>query len=118
MIHHHSQGAPQSSVVSPFLFNVLMEGLMDANFGQGVKLLRYADALALVFQRWNCNEQTPLAFACLGEKNLSDYGLKFHINKTRVMVCGRQQPERAAALSRWQSARLYNHPPIPERMAG
>lgn len=51
--HSRTNGTPQGSVLSPLLFNVLMEGLLNINYGPGITLLCYADDLALVFSRRN-----------------------------------------------------------------
>ena len=41
-------GTPQGSILSPFLFNLLMEQLVVLPFQDGTVLLSYADVLALV----------------------------------------------------------------------
>ncbi|KAG0723006.1 hypothetical protein GWK47_005777 [Chionoecetes opilio] len=45
----HSLGTPQGSCLSPFLCNILMEGLFTANYRRCVQLLCYADDLPSFF---------------------------------------------------------------------
>lgn len=49
--HVHDHGTLQGSILSPFLFNILMESLLDVPYGCRVHLLCYADDLALVSPR-------------------------------------------------------------------
>ncbi|KAG0724244.1 RNA-directed DNA polymerase from mobile element jockey [Chionoecetes opilio] len=46
-LHQHENGTPQGSILSPFLFNILMEELISLPLPPGTKLLCYADDLAL-----------------------------------------------------------------------
>lgn len=47
-VYQHQHGTPQGSTLSPTLFNALMECLLETDLGPGVRLLCYADDLALV----------------------------------------------------------------------
>lgn len=53
-VHRHAKGDPQECILSSSLFSVLLEGLMDADYARGVRLLCYTDDLALVFRMGNC----------------------------------------------------------------
>jgi len=90
--HAHVHGTPQGSILSPFLFNILMERLLDVPYGHGVRLLCYADDLALVFPRRNCFRLAPIALARLQGKCI-ELGLKVNPAKSRVMTFGLQPPE-------------------------
>ena len=46
--HELENGTPQSGILSTFVFNLLMEQLVDLPFQEGTVLLSYADVLALV----------------------------------------------------------------------
>ena len=51
----------QAGFLLPFLYNILMEGLFDVPYGPGVRLLCYADNLALIFPRRDCFHQAMIA---------------------------------------------------------
>lgn len=46
--HHFENGTLQGGILSPFLFNVLMEDLVALDLGRGAHLFCYADDLQLV----------------------------------------------------------------------
>ena len=90
---HHHNGTPQGSILSPFLFNVLMEELLTADYGEGAQLLCYADDLALVLSHQTCLQQAPHALDQLNRK-CTELGLKIYYNKSKVMTIGMLLPER------------------------
>ena len=68
--HSHTLGTLQGSCLSPFLFNILMEGLFTTNYGPGVQLLCYADDLALFFPKRQYKDLVPRALHILQERTL------------------------------------------------
>ena len=52
-------GTPQGGILSPLLFNVVMEQLVLFNFERGVKFLCYADDLQLVVQGGRESAESP-----------------------------------------------------------
>ena len=91
-------GAPQGSVISPFLANVFLHDVCDLwiewwRKGRGhgdVVVVRYADDFVIGFE--NHNEAT----ACLEElrTRCAKFGLKLHEGKTRLIEFGRYANER------------------------
>lgn len=48
--HLFENGTPQRGLLSPLLFNIVMEQLVSLEFTRGVKLVCYADDLQLIVQ--------------------------------------------------------------------
>ncbi|KAK4322455.1 hypothetical protein Pmani_006795 [Petrolisthes manimaculis] len=79
-------GTPQGSILSPLLFNLLMEQLVALPFHTGTVLLSYADDLALmVTGRGNKLRKTQQELDLISEK-CQDLGLKISAEKTRAMM--------------------------------
>ncbi|KAK3895863.1 hypothetical protein Pcinc_000476 [Petrolisthes cinctipes] len=79
-------GTPQGSILSPLLFNLLMEQLVALPFHTSTVLLSYADDLALmVTRRGNKLRKTQQALDLISEK-CQDLGLKISAEKTRAMM--------------------------------
>ena len=78
-------GVPQGGILSPFLFNVLVNNIVSRVFPPGVEVYSYADDLVLI-----CNDETAeeklqktlkqIELAC------DELGLKINIGKTKYMV--------------------------------
>ncbi|KAK3889194.1 hypothetical protein Pcinc_006765 [Petrolisthes cinctipes] len=79
-------GTPQGSILSPLLFNLLMEQLVALPFHTSTVLLSYADDLTLmVTRRGNKLRKTQQALDLISEK-CQDLGLKISAEKTRAMM--------------------------------
>ena len=87
----HFLGTPQGSCLSPFLFNILMEGLFSVTYGEGVQLLCYADDLALVFPKCNSESLVHQALSTL-KRRCDILGLKVNATKSCYMNFGRVPP--------------------------
>ncbi|KAK3884439.1 hypothetical protein Pcinc_011276 [Petrolisthes cinctipes] len=85
-------GTPQGSILSPLLFNQLMEQLVALPFHTGTVLLSYADDLALmVTGRGNKLRKTQQVLDLISEK-CQDLGLKISAEKTRAMMLKAEDP--------------------------
>ncbi|KAG0728303.1 putative RNA-directed DNA polymerase from transposon X-element [Chionoecetes opilio] len=88
-LHQHENGTPQGSILSPFLFNILMEELISLPLPPGTKLLCYADDLALTgpahAQRAQ-NLLTDITTKC------RELGLKLNVAKSKAMAFGCDAP--------------------------
>ncbi|XP_050715642.1 uncharacterized protein LOC126998207 [Eriocheir sinensis] len=79
-------GTPQGGILSPFLFNILMEQLVALPFREGTVLLSYADDLALVVTgRGNRMDKAQQALDLITEK-CEALGLKISAQKSRAMA--------------------------------
>ena len=77
-------GTPQGGILSPFLFNILMEKLIETPLPQRARAYCYADDIVLIIKGKNA---TPIAQKALN--NLSNkaehLGLKINANKTKAL---------------------------------
>ena len=84
-------GTPQGSILSPTLFNALMENLLSLPFRTGIHLLAYADDLQLIAtgpHKW-ANVQHALT---LLEGKCADIALKINPAKSKVVPVGMNIP--------------------------
>ncbi|XP_063887725.1 uncharacterized protein LOC135115154 [Scylla paramamosain] len=85
-------GTPQGGILSPLLFNLLMEQLVALPFHAGTVLLSYADDLALVVTgRGNKLRRTQQALDLISGK-CQDLGLKISAEKSRAMMVKAADP--------------------------
>ena len=80
-------GTPQGSILSPFLFNILMENLVPLQFGASTKILCYADDIVIISTGPRMNQKTQEALTTMSNK-CEELGLKINHNKTKAMVFG------------------------------
>ncbi len=66
--HQFERGVPQGSVLSPFLFNLLMEDIVNQSYPKGTTVLSYADDLAIVSSGQNATWQAQKAIDILFKK--------------------------------------------------
>ncbi|KAG0730427.1 putative RNA-directed DNA polymerase from transposon BS [Chionoecetes opilio] len=85
--HAHTLGPPQGSCLSPFLFNMLMGKLLEDSYGPGVRLLCYADDLALYIPKHSHQVRAPLALGQL-QRRCTSLGLKINPDKSSYMTFG------------------------------
>ena len=86
-IHSHQLGTPQGGCLSPYLFNILVENLLHADYAPGSLLLVYADDLALYLPKRNVARTAPLALRTLHHQ-CESLGLKINPRKTKYMTFG------------------------------
>ena len=85
-------GTPQGGILSPLLFNLLMEQLVALPFHDGTVLLSYADDLALVVTgRGNKLRRTQQALDIISSK-CEELGLKISAEKSRAMMIKAADP--------------------------
>lgn len=80
-------GVPQGSIVEPTLWNLLYDGLLRMDMGEGCRLIAYADDLAFLAKSRDIKElmsRVNRAFAIDGwmEKN----GLQLPPEKTKAII--------------------------------
>lgn len=85
-------GTPQGSILSPYLFNILMEELVTLPLARGAKLLCYADDIALITSGSHHMETAQEAIARVARKCLS-LGLKINSEKTKAIYFNSNRPE-------------------------
>ncbi|MPC49105.1 hypothetical protein E2C01_042900 [Portunus trituberculatus] len=86
-LHSHEHGTPQGSSLSLYLFNTLVEALLELSLPQGCELITYADDITHVCtgRRHHANSQRDLDIIAIGCREL---GLKLNGNKTKAMTFG------------------------------
>ena len=85
-------GTPQGGILSPFLFNLLMEQLVALPFREGTILLSYADDLALVVSgRGNQLTRAQQELDLISDK-CEELGLKISAEKSRAMMVRAADP--------------------------
>ena len=83
------KGTPQGSILSPFLFNLLVENLATLPLGSGTKVLVYADDIAIITSGANYKAKAKNAVASVANK-CQELGLKINGNKTHSIHFGSQ----------------------------
>lgn len=88
---NHENGTPQGSILSPTLFNRLIEELLNLHLGQHTTLLAYADDLTLFIHGKPYFDKAQRALNKLYRK-CAELGLKINANKTKAMAIRTPQP--------------------------
>ncbi|KAG0727934.1 LINE-1 retrotransposable element ORF2 protein [Chionoecetes opilio] len=84
-------GTPQGSILSPFLFNILVENLVSLPLGACTKILGYADDLALITTGpWHA-QSVQTAITAVGNSYV-ELGLKINTTKTKAVHFDSQTP--------------------------
>ena len=83
---------PQGGILSPFLFNLLMEQLVALPFQKGTVLLSYADDLALVVTGRGCRLTRIQQALDLISDRCEELGLKISAEKFRAMAIRDTKP--------------------------
>ncbi|XP_064121780.1 uncharacterized protein LOC135226270 [Macrobrachium nipponense] len=79
-------GTPQGGILSPFLFNILMEKLANSNLPNGVEIFIYADEVCLVStDRHRAHQNMQIAITQIENKCIV-LGLKINTAKTKAMA--------------------------------
>ena len=73
-------GTPQGGILSPYLFNLLMENLLNLQFPKNVDILIFADDVCVVVRGAYKVRTMQRALNLIIEKS-AELGLKININK-------------------------------------
>jgi RNA-directed DNA polymerase len=95
-LSYTDEGTPQGGVISPLLANIYLHEVLDEWFvrvvrpilGGGAAMVRYADDIAVLFERKRDAER----FLDALPKRFGKYGLELHPDKTRLVPF--QRPDR------------------------
>jgi ribonuclease HI len=87
-IHELENGTPQGAVLSPFLFNVIVNKVLKYSYPKGITVVSYADDIAIIANPWMHQAQGVKMQEALRvfEGACEDLGLKINVNKTKAMV--------------------------------
>ena len=86
-------GTPQGGILSPFLFNILMEHIACLRLPNGVYIFIYADDVCAVARGVNKFHNMQTALNMIFETS-SEIGLKINIQKTKAMAIRHTNTER------------------------
>ena len=86
-------GTPQGRIISPFLYNILMENIARLELPQGVDLLLFGDDVCVAARGRNKINNLQRAVNMFMEKS-KELGLKINTNKTKTMIIKDKKPER------------------------
>ena len=108
--HSHKNGTPQGGILSPFLFNLLMDDLLHTELGRGVALLSYADDLALICPHPCAVNRAQTALSTLVIR-CEELGLKLNGAKSAAMFFRGRPPVATLNLGgrrlAWSTAHRY-----------
>ena len=86
-----TNGTPQGSILSPFLFNILAENFVTLPLGAGTKILCYADDIAVITTGSRHVSRAQTAINAVATK-CRELGLKINTDKTKTIHFGSCQP--------------------------
>ena len=92
---------PQGGIISPFLYNILMENIARLELPQGVDLLIFADDVCVAARGRNKINNLQRAVNMIMEKS-KELGLKINTNKTKTMIIKDKKPERNITINNQQ----------------
>ena len=94
-------GTPQGGIISPFLYNILMENIARLELPQGVDLLIFADDVCIAARGRNKINNLQRAVNMIMEKS-KELGLKIKTNKAKTMIIKDKKPERNITINNQQ----------------
>ena len=78
-------GTPQGGILSPFLFNILMENIATIPLPNGVEIFIFADDVCIVAKGANKHHKLQRGLDLISNKT-KELGLKMNTNKTKLMA--------------------------------
>ena len=84
-------GTPQGGIISPFLFNVLMENIATLTLPHNVEIFIFADDVCLVARGPHRINNLQKGLNTISDKT-KELGLKMNINKTKLMAIKSDPP--------------------------
>ena len=103
----HENGTPQGGILSPLLFNILMEDLAKLQLPNLVEIFIFADDIAIVARGPHKLTNTQKALNTISNK-CTELGLKINSNKTKAMAIKTPKPNTPLMLSN-QPIEWVNH---------
>ena len=85
-------GTPQGGILSPFLFNILMENIAKLEFQRGVDIFIFADDVLIVSRGPNKCTKMQRSLELVQNKSM-ELGLKINTNKTKAMAIRSRNPQ-------------------------
>lgn len=108
--HFLQNGTPQGGVLSPLLFNLLMEDIIDMRLPQFCSILSYADDLVLIVKGAKKLERTQLCLDRITYR-CKMLGLKLSHAKSKAMVVKGRNPDKHLTIQGselgWVKSYLY-----------
>ena len=89
---HLENGTPQGGILSPFLFNILMENIANLHYPQLTDIFIFADDLAIVSRGSRRFSNMQNALNSITNK-ATELGLKINTNKTKALAIKCQDPQ-------------------------
>ena len=103
-------GTPQGGILSPFLFNILMENIATIALPQGVEIFIFADDVCLVAKGRHRSVNLQRGLDLISNKT-KELGLKMNTNKTKLMAIKCEPPERNICINNnpieWVNTYMY-----------
>ena len=103
-------GTPQGGILSPFLFNILMENIASLQLPTGVDIFIFADDVCIISRgpRRIMNLQKALGII---HKKTIELGLKINTNKSKVMAIKSKKPNMQLSINftalEWVESYMY-----------
>ncbi|XP_068243803.1 uncharacterized protein [Palaemon carinicauda] len=86
-------GTPQGGILSPFLFNVLIENILKEDYPEGIQIFIYADDICVVCPHIVNNKHRKMQITLdTIAASCQVFGLKINPNKTKAMAIKHSQP--------------------------
>ena len=95
--HTFENGTPQGGILSPFLFNILMENLLHIQLPEGVQVFIFADDICVVSRGIAKAARMQRALNSIANK-CNELGLKINSTKTVAMAIKTQTPNKKLQL--------------------
>ena len=103
-------GTPQGGIISPFLFNILMENIANITLPDNVDIFIFADDVCVVARGCNRYPKLQRALDAITVKS-KELGLKINTNKTKTMAIRCATPDRAMRIDNnpieWVDSYMY-----------
>ena len=103
-------GTPQGGIISPFLFNILMENIANLTLPNNVDIFIFADDVCVVAKGANKINNLQKSLDIITRKS-KELGLKINSNKTKTMTIKCQPPDQVMRVDNnpieWVNSYMY-----------
>lgn len=115
-------GCPQGSVLSPYLWNVFFDDILEMDLPPDAHMVAYADCLAVIIAdkgEENLKERTELILQKINWK-IKEKGLKISVNKTEVVLLNTNRATRTVTFKIFRNMvwKEPQHEPSHKEMYG